>query len=177
MLLDRLAQLGARLWGGQKRIQEDLGVAPAQRDGLMLADRPFGGRERTRNDEIADGLPFEGSRLLDPPLGGPLQPQVEALAVGRSCLGHRHSQFATDSMYVILVPASRWQAARSPILRVEGVTQTVADEVEAEQRDREEGRGEDQQPRRAFHLGGALGDQDAPGRQRLLDAEAEEREE
>jgi hypothetical protein len=65
----------------------------------------------------------------------------------------------------------------SPILRVERVAQAVADEVEAEQRDREEDRGENQQPRRAFHLGGALGDEDAPAGERLLHAEAEEGQE
>jgi len=56
----------------------------------------------------------------------------------------------------------------SPLPRIEGVAQAVADEVEAEQGDREEGRGEDQQPRRPLHLAGALGDQHAPGGQRLL---------
>src|ERR1700760_1110589 len=38
----------------------------------------------------------------------------------------------------------------------EGIAQAVADEVEAEQRDRHEGRREDQHPRRGFHLLGAV---------------------
>src|SRR5579862_5132707 len=65
----------------------------------------------------------------------------------------------------------------SAILRVEGVAQAVADEVEAEQRDCHERSREDQHPWRGLHLVGAVLDQHTPRCQWLLDAKTEERQE
>src|SRR6185437_254749 len=59
----------------------------------------------------------------------------------------------------------------SAILVVERVAQAVTDEVEAEQRDRHEQRREDQHPRCGFHMVLAVGDEYAPGRQRILNAQ------
>src|SRR5690606_12376293 len=68
-------------------------------------------------------------------------------------------------------------AGRSPVLRIERIAQTVAQEVEAEQRRREEDRGEEQHPRRALHLLRAFLHERAPRRHRLLHAEPEEAQE
>src|SRR3712207_6109341 len=63
------------------------------------------------------------------------------------------------------------------VLRIEGVAQAVADEVETEQgRDQENG-GEDQHPSGVLNALGTLRDEHAPAGIRFLDAEAEEREE
>src|SRR5215471_4494202 len=68
-------------------------------------------------------------------------------------------------------------SATSTILGVEGVAQSVADEVEAEQGGGKENGGEHQHPRRGLHLGSAVGDQHAPARIGFLHAEAKERQE
>src|ERR1700674_4337568 len=74
----------------------------------------------------------------------------------------------------------RWltsRSATSTVLRVEGVAQPVADEVEAEQGGREEDGREDQHPRRGFHLRRPFADEHAPARIGLLHAKTEERQE
>src|SRR3546814_4933996 len=58
-----------------------------------------------------------------------------------------------------------------PVFRIERVAQAVADEVEGEQRRRQEDRREDQHPGRELHHLGALGDQHAPRGQRLRSEE------
>src|SRR5262245_22453683 len=63
-----------------------------------------------------------------------------------------------------------------PVLGIEGVAQAVADEVEAEERERHEDGREHERPRRGFHLPRALGDQHAPRRERFADAETQERQ-
>src|SRR3954471_3492363 len=76
-----------------------------------------------------------------------------------------------------------WSSVSSPmpptsmVPRVERVAQSVAEEVEREQRDDEEDRGEDQHPRRCLDRCRALRDEGAEAGQRLLHAEPEEREE
>src|SRR5262245_29407456 len=54
-------------------------------------------------------------------------------------------------------------AMRLAVLGVERVAQTVADEVEAKQRQRHEARGENQRPGRGLHLACAFRDQHPPG--------------
>src|SRR5579864_8598054 len=65
----------------------------------------------------------------------------------------------------------------STILRVEGIAQPVADEVEREQRGREKYCREDQHPGRGLHLCRPFADEHTPARIGLLHAEAEEGEE
>src|SRR5579862_1291685 len=72
---------------------------------------------------------------------------------------------------------SKIGAAISAILGIEGIAQPIADEVEAEQGHRHERAGEDQHPGITLHLLFAVGDEHAPGGQRLLDAEPQERQE
>src|SRR5438093_10491479 len=63
------------------------------------------------------------------------------------------------------------------VLGVEGVAQTVADEVEREQGHAQEDGRIKQAPRRALHHLGSLGNEHAPARLRLLHAEPEKADE
>src|SRR5690242_20286244 len=65
-------------------------------------------------------------------------------------------------------------AIGSAVPGIERVTQAVADEVEAEKGHRHEQSGEQEHPGRRFHLVGAVGDQDTPTGERLLNAQAQE---
>src|SRR5580658_541021 len=96
----------------------------------------------------------------------------------------------THSPCVTQSDTSRTAAMRSPfrksmlrasILRTSGnsgllrqtVAQSVADDVQADEQDGKKDAGHQQDPRRALHLDGALGDQRAQARVRFLDAQAE----
>src|SRR5439155_444365 len=61
-------------------------------------------------------------------------------------------------------------------LWVERVAQTIAEEVEADERDREDDRGEKQLVGERPHVAHAFGDEDAPARERWTHAQPEERE-
>src|SRR3546814_8365509 len=72
---------------------------------------------------------------------------------------------STSSRAMILAPP-----------RIERIAQAVADRIEGQHGDRQQDGGENQHPARRIEHGGALVDQQAPARQRLLNAEAEEGE-
>src|SRR5438067_9300302 len=61
-------------------------------------------------------------------------------------------------------------------LRVERIAQPVAEEVEADERHREDDRGEEELMRERAHVTDPFGDKDAPARKRRANAETEKRQ-
>src|SRR5262245_30189580 len=68
-------------------------------------------------------------------------------------------------------------AITSPILRVERIAQTIANEIQREQRRDEEESRKQQKPVGGFDILGALRDQNPPACHRFLDAEPQEGQE